>query len=566
MTMRLRPRVHAVPLSDGVYFGGARRQFMMRGSAVLAQVAAVCLPLLRKGATEDELVLALGSERSRAAVRYLIGGLRTHGMLLDMDRLTVPEPSDEVRRGNPDALAHLESVCDDPYAVFARLRATAVLLIGDPHVVGPAARGLTRAGVGRVRQARSVDKIVEDMDAILVCCAHHNRDDALQTVRAVGRLPRSTLVVTVLLDDRLLLAGPILRDRDEDQLWRAFTQRTLFWAQAEGIGSPSRPVADAVAGALAGRLLFETLAGVAVEGEAHVLHGAELTAERVVVDFTAVPDGAWRSIDDAEAVPLPTGEDMVALADSVTRRWTGLFTSVADDDLPQMPLALRETRGRADRAGSAVVWGADQESAAVGSVLEALRRSCSGPGTGAAGLTEEHWLLDGVLRLLAEEALPEAMVTADQLDAGALRIWQSLQRQGGEPPIVQVLHIPGVDWRLARVEAAVGGEVLALAWGEKATAAVREAIGTAFARTQVPVSTAEGHGVAVLRTDALLYADEESRSALRRQVTTRAAETGVRYRGRPERMDALLGEIALWFGPVTASPLTPRPAHPGDEA
>ncbi|NEB86057.1 hypothetical protein G3I43_18015, partial [Streptomyces anulatus] len=147
MTLRARPHLHYAPVSEGVYFNGPRTQFVISGPQLLYRVADICVPLLEAGTTEDELVTALGSERARPVVRRIVDELRARGLLLDLDALTVPEPSAEIRARYPEALAHLETECADPYAVFQRLRTTEVLLCGPADAVLPAARGLHRAGV-----------------------------------------------------------------------------------------------------------------------------------------------------------------------------------------------------------------------------------------------------------------------------------------------------------------------------------------------------------------------------------------------------------------------------------
>lgn len=135
MTLRARPHLHYAPVSEGVYFNGPRTQFVISGPQLLYRVADTCVPLLEAGTTEDELVTALGSERARPVVRRIVDELRARDLLLDLAALTVPEPSAEIRARYPEALAHLETECADPYAVFQRLRTTEVLLCGPADAV-----------------------------------------------------------------------------------------------------------------------------------------------------------------------------------------------------------------------------------------------------------------------------------------------------------------------------------------------------------------------------------------------------------------------------------------------
>src|SRR5664279_3561967 len=168
MRFKARPHLHYAPVPDGTYLGGATTQLVLRGSPLLFRVVDVCVPMLEDGATEDELVRALGSEHARPAVHYLVDTLGSSGLLLDPTRFTAPEPSAQVRARYPETLAHLELVSDDPYAALARLTAATVLLVGPTQVLGPAARGLRRTGVGRVLTSPPGPGHAA-VDAVLVC-------------------------------------------------------------------------------------------------------------------------------------------------------------------------------------------------------------------------------------------------------------------------------------------------------------------------------------------------------------------------------------------------------------
>lgn len=541
MRIKARPGLHYAPVPGGVYLAGARTQFVMRGSDLLFAVADVCVPLLEDGATEDDLVAALGTEQARPAVRHLTGGLRTHGLLLEPDRLTVPEPPSEVRDRHGESLALLESVCADPYAAFAALRAVTVVLDGPPEAVGPAARGLVRAGVGRVivRDAAGDPDIL--VDVVLRCVG---ADEELELPPPGGR---PVLVMPVLLDNRLLMVGPVVRDDAGRRAWLVRRARAMAWAGPDG---PPRPVADALAGALAAQLLFETLTGIADDGEAHVVYGPDLAADRIGAGRAAGPEPVWWRLDDTEAVPVPEPEDAVELVGAVTQRWTGLVEATPSDTLPQIPLALREAVHRDGPAGPIAAWGADQRSATAAVALSALRR-LSDPEVacelvGAAGLTAETWLLDGALRLLAPGTLELRTVAADELDPECRRLWRELHRVAPGEWTVGLRHVPGLDWLLARVESP--GSASSLAWGPDTDTAVRYAIATALARAQLELAAGPGDRVDPVNTDALSGTGGETVASLRKQLGARPAADG--YRGRRHTPDPVLGAIPLWFGPV----------------
>jgi hypothetical protein len=589
MKLKARPDLHFAPVPGGVYFSGVRGSFVLRGSDVLHAVAQGCVPLLEQGATEDELVAAIGTERARPAVRHLVGKLRDSGMLLDTAALTAPEPPTAVRERHPEPLARLESLHDDPYAAFQRLRTARVIVAGPLEATGPAARGLRRAGVADVTVTGSLDArggTYDAMDAVL---------DA--TGGQVPELPEHVPYFPLLLGGRVTLVGPALTGAGRARTWEAFRDRALAWADAEDVTPAPRPVADALAGALAGQLIFDTLTGTAAMGEAHVVHGADLVSDRVTVEgaHVAAATGRPSSLQDAVAQPMPEGETALEAAGAVARRWTGLIASAAGEDLPQMPLALRAAEQRGGGPGTVVAWAAHQETATVAAALAALRAERpKADGVPAAGLTEEHWLLDGALRTLTPDARPLGETTDDDVDAEAHRIREHLRPLLATGPAVGLLHVPGLDWRLAKVTDGTG--VLGQAWGATATEAVRNAWCTALARTlttsgsttsgstaseamsagrtptpgtpagRATADAAASGGIGPVdevSTDALLFAHSTVLGTLRKQLTEHATETGRGWAGHPARVDAVLGEIPLWYGPVVAEE-RPRETHDGN--
>lgn len=621
MTVRARPHLHYAPVPEGVYFSGPGAQFVIGGPALLFHVADVCVPLLEAGTTEDELVAALGSERARPVVRKIVAELRSRGLMLDLDALTVPEPPAEVRDRYPEALAHLETDCDDPYAVFERLRATGVLLCGPADAVLPAARGLHRAGVTALTLATAdadavaptaarlklpvvpvtagsplpaADRLPARPDAAVVCLGTDG-SAAVPPDALAALLPAGAPVVPVRWDALIALVGPAGRDRETLPRSAAFARRAGHWAAAEAAGPAPHPTTAVLAGALAGQLLFDTLAGIAQPGEAHVVHGEELISERVSVaaavtgaaaagtgsaaggstagtgtaaetgsdagdgaaerPLTAAPTG------DAGPVPPPTPEEAVEAVTALTARWLGPHALLPGDELPQLPLALREIADRDGGDAGLVAWAADQRTATVAVALAALRAACPGPGTGAAGLTEEHWLLDGALRLLAEAAEPYATGATDRPAARTVPLLRALADEGAADPTVTLLRHPGLDWTLAEARTADGPLPAAgLSWGRDEEEAVHGALATVLARRQAHRTPGPGEVPPGVHTDALLFADASLLAALRKQVVEAAADAGVRYVGTARRPDAVTGACPLWSGDVRTVPLTEEPA------
>ncbi|GGQ79169.1 hypothetical protein ACH4NV_31020 [Streptomyces althioticus] len=348
------------------------------------------------------------------------------------------------------------------------------------------------------------------------------------------------LHVPVLLGPGPALVGPAGASPDG---WAAFRDRARDWAATEGVEAPPGPVARALTGAVAAQLLTDTLTGVAEPGEAYVVHGADLTTDRVTVTGGPVGEAVVVRLDDVPAEPLPAPEASLEAAGVLTARWTGLFASVQGEHLPQMPLALRAAEHRAGRTGAVTAWAAHQEQATVAAALTALRDRVTGaPGSAAAaGLTLEHWLLDGALRVLA--ARRERFEPVDggpaPLHAEGERILAALRTQlGTSEPVVALTRTAGVGWLLAEVTA--DGRELGSGWGPTAADAAYAALCTALAAEQA-------HGsVPVLSTDALLTVDAATRTSLRKQLTAFAA-----VQGHSRSTDPVLGEVLLRHGPVT---------------
>ncbi|MCE7080562.1 hypothetical protein [Streptomyces sp. ST2-7A] len=571
MSMRARPHLHYAPVPNGVYLSGPRTQFVFGGPPKLYGVFDVCVPLLEDGATEDELVAALGSERARPVVRRITAELARRDLLLDPGAFTEPEPSAELRARHPEALAHIEAVAADPYAVFARLRAARVLLYGPAEVTLPAARGLHRAGVTRIvlaaadreavaataeRLGATVADRPEDLPARIDAVLYHppaGTDPDELPDGIASRVVPDAPVVRVSVGERVVIVGPPHRGTAPHPLPRELARRADEWAGDE---EPlPHPAADALSGAIAGQTLFEALT-TGDTGEAHVLHGSAMAADPVAVATVTDPGStAPRTLHTIGTDPVPDPDAAVEAVTALTSRWTGLFAPTPGAELPQLPLALRESGDRPGGPGTVVAWARDQRTATVAVTLAALRARCGGKGVAAAGLTEEHWLLDGVLRLLAEEAVPlstRRWNPGDPAPRELLPLLRALEEEEGATPLtVTLLHHPALDWRLARVEvdgdpSAGGGP----SWGRNDTEALGGALAALLARLRADAVPGGGRVPDGAHTDALLFADGAVLTELRKRLTEHAAVTGVEYRGVPRPGDPVLGEPPLWWGGV----------------
>ncbi|AZM93692.1 hypothetical protein [Streptomyces sp. W1SF4] len=575
----LRPGLHYAPVQSGVYFGHGRGQFVLRGPEALFGVADVCVPALEDGSTEDGLVAALGTERSRPVVRLLLKTFAAHGLLLDPARFTAPPPSEEERRRHAGALAELEAASDDPYGHFATLRASAVLLCGPPEAVAPAARGLHRAGVGRLLLAvpdpRAVATTARQLGAEVhalgphgappaadadayVLCRTPEQDGPATAADAwaawLERLPRGRPVVPVAFEEAFILVGPVLDGPDAAARRTALHRRIAGHAAARPAAPVTRPVGDALAGALAGRAVFHALTTGADPAEAHLVHGDEPAADRVEAPLHPVgPDAPPVTLSQVPSEPAPAAGETAEAVESLAGPWTGLYSLPTPYDLPQLPVALAEARPARADARSFVAPGDNQQQAALQAALAVLRSALpAGPdAVAAAGTTAERWLLDGALRLLAAGTGPAG--TPADFDALAARprgLWRVLADYEDVPPHVELHELPGLSWPLARV-AAQDGTPLAAAWGPDADGAVAEALAGALAAIRTRAARGTGPGGHGPGTAALETADDTEVAALRAEVAAYGAARGLEFTGRPADRDPVLGELPFAHGRVT---------------
>ncbi|MFE5771840.1 hypothetical protein ACFQ7O_26135 [Streptomyces sp. NPDC056485] len=605
MRMRLRPALHYAPVRDGVYFGAEGTSFVLRGPAALFKVTDVCVPLLEDGASEDSLVAALGGEAARPVVAKLLEAWRRAGLLLDLDALSVPEPDAGTRERHRDVLADLEMLHDDPYAAFERLRAATVLVSGPAASVLPAARGLARTGVGRLvlavpdadadAVADTADRLgarrlpltaagVEvEADAAIVFAPGELLDGAV--ARQAALLPPGCAIVPVREDGRFHLVGP--QTTGAAGRPEAVAARVAGWVKTpDAAGAPLGAAAGALAGALAGQLAYRVLTGTAgVPGEtAYVVHGAELNATRVDL-APAGPAGPAGLADTPAAADL---DEAVAHVQAVGAKWTGPFELVTPENLPQLPLGIAEAEHRDGRRGSVAAWGGNQRSSSVSVALAALRAQvatadgtvasgpadgtvasgpadgtvASGPADGtvaAAGTTEERWLLDGTLRLLAAQAEPAGDAPAfEDLDKAAQVLWRTLEDHEFLEVELRLSRVPGLDWPLALVRDRATGQDVASAWGPGPARAAVAALSTALARVQTRRVRGRELVAAGSDTTALLHATDAEAAVL-------AAQTRLRLVPHGERAaDPVLGRIPLWYGAVTGLPAAVAPVAPAD--
>jgi hypothetical protein len=341
-TIRLRPGMHYAPIEGGVYFTSARASFVVKGPAALFRLVDICIPLLEDGTEVDALVAAVGVAAARPLILRLLDAFDTRGSLLHPDRLMVPEPAASERERFPETLSYLEAHCQDPYALFRRVRACRVLVSGPAEALGPALRGLVRSGFGEVVAH------TPEPERLAALASRHphlrlllsNGDETLPVAgrppqvavifaedtvpgEVIGHLPLSCIVVPVRLGKDVAIVGPALAPADPltpedvpaaasggfraaaragsataspadgrapvlaavEALWARATQ----WCRADGGELLVRPSGDLLAGALAGHLALNALIG-REPGRVYLVHGPDLVSDTITPDLA--PPGA----------------------------------------------------------------------------------------------------------------------------------------------------------------------------------------------------------------------------------------------------------------------------------
>lgn len=603
MTVKLRPGLHYAPVPDGVYLGTAAQRLVIQGPPTLFRIVDVCVPLLEDGCAEDDLVAALGREAARPAVRRLLQALDQRGLLLRPELLSIPAPDRAVYDEHGDVLAQLEAEHADPYAAFAKLTAARVLLAGEPNALLPAARGLARAAVGALVLALPDPTAAAGLAAhlpggtelavleaaaggtgarALRDAAHGAADrtdpdartevaivtasgDPVEAAGTAERLP----TIPVHLGEQLCIVGPVMHGAGAAGSWSGLCDRVRRWAWDMGTEAVARPVADALAGALAGHAAYRRIAGFADPAQAHVIHGATLTAERIALAVDA-PGGADAAgpvgLDDVEAVRTPPRAELLEAVQRLGSPWIGVLRTLVPEDLPQLPLAVAELRVLLrDRVVALARFGADQQIATLAAALAALRAraadGCAPEGVGAAGPGAARWLLDGALRLLAPRTGPAGEVDFDDLPDGAARdLWRVVEDYELVGIGVRWRALPGVGWRMAEVFRRADGETVAAAWGADPDRAAAAALAMAVSRLQaLRVRGADLVGPG-LDTASAAFESDEAATALLGDLLEYCRVGGLRVTGVPAAADPLLGRSGFCHGVVSLVPAAPRVA------
>ncbi len=250
-----------------------------------------------------------------------------------------------------------------------------------------------------------------------------------------------------------------------------------------------------------------------------------------------------RTLADVTAQPVDGGvpaDVILRLTDS----WSGLFTpAVVTDVIPGHGLVAAQVQVIGPGPQHSVGWGGGADAAVAHALLGGIRllATRSAPVVadgrllvGAAGRSELHWLLDGVLRLVSTYA-----IEVDDRE----------QRDDLEVVTCRVPHLAG-EWRIGRVAEGCSATVVTAAWGRTAAESVRHAVAAARVRRSPPGSNVPA-GTGLASTDALLHQlGPRDLARLRDDLQTCAARLGFRALGARIAADALLGNPGVAGGMV----------------
>ncbi|MCX4743972.1 hypothetical protein OG455_00330 [Kitasatospora sp. NBC_01287] len=612
MRVKLRPDAHYAPVPQGVYWARGDRSFVLSGPPALFTVVDDQLDALLDGTSVDEMVAATGDERARPVLEHVVRTLVTQDVLIDLDAVQGPLPDRETAREHAGLLSYLEANCAEPYRAFAAVRAARVAVAGGGPGADAVRRGLVANGTGETTELHLPpssggpssgspssgslapdslvpDSLVPDSPApSSVVVLIDDCDAPLDLLAAAALLAPGTAVLPVAAEPALALVGPVCTTPRQLRAFEAVRARAADWQRTGAEPAAPRPVSAVLAGSLAAHAVLAHLAHLAGAGEgrrtAWVVHGS--TAQtRVVPVPDAEPGPAWRPVDLTEALATaerrrPEEARPFELDAALTTRWTGLLRWGRDLDLPQLPVSLvtaepvagpgpspartadRTTGTPAAAPGPSVLgWGRDRAAAGLTAALAALRHHAGQEWRGesvaglipAAGLTQAHWLVDGLLRQAGASELARSAGTAlpwDEVGSIAVRSqWGLLRDFFDVPAELRLRTVAGLDWQLVSVTDETTGEVLATQWGPSPASAAYAALLAATARAQFRAAGRSSPQARVLPPDPVgtwsleIAAEHEILDCLRR-LLARAQALGLRPRARRLAHDAVLGELS----------------------
>ncbi|MFF7947698.1 hypothetical protein [Streptomyces griseorubiginosus] len=601
MRVKLRPDAHCAPVPQGVYWSRAGTSFVMTGPSALYTLIDDRLDALLDGTSVDDLVAGTGNEAARPVFEYIVRTLVDRRVMIDLDAAEGPVPDAETALQHAELLAYLEARCDEPYRAFATVRSAWVAVVGEGAAAEAALRGLAANGTGTVTRHAfpgSGEWAAEPSMVVLT----DDHEHPLDLVAAAESLPVGVPVLPAVAEAGFALVGPVCAGPEQLRSFQAVRLRAAEWQRAGVANAAPRPLSAVLAGSLAAQAVLARLSATESDpGTALLVHGH--TVQTRAIELPVDGQGTvWQPVDVGEVLAAPVAaaagtpapadgddegpadpQEIPRLAIALTTRWTGLARWNADLDLPQLPASLVTARIVAAAAGTVggtadalldaqgtpnvLGWGSDRASAGVSAVLAILRhrtaqdpREAGEAGFPAAGLTQVHWLADGLLRQAGHHVLgqsPGTLMTWDELGNGSARtFWSLLRDHFGVPTQLRLRTLPGLGWLLASVVEEGTGEVLASQWGPTPVSAAHQALFGAVARVQFQAAQKTAPQAPVLPPDAVGTSALEVVSvrqvhACLRQLLDQTRSTGTRLHARQLTHDEVVGELPLvcgWVG------------------
>jgi hypothetical protein len=539
-------------------FISPRRSFAITGPPTLLALLDRIVPMLEDGSDVPALVAALGRESLRPVVESIIGSLERHGMLLDPARLTTPEPTPSERTRFAGAIAHLETIAEDPNGALRRVRAAYAVVRGGGPQAASASEALVSSGFGDVSVEHPPGKEPEPLG-----------DMPLPDPRAVEGVDDHQLEIAVALrgDDAgeefasvpvcwtggVLLCGPVVESDGDRDRHAALVRRVADWAEREQLDGATRPLGPMLAAAFAAHAAFERVGLGRGPGLAHVVHSA-LEADEIALDeasAVAAPAAPAPGPEESAGAEIAHATEAITAAGRLLERWSGLARWDMPGDLPQIPVAITVLAGRDSSVPERMLgWGTTEAHASLDAVLGLLRCAAwagDGPGVIAAGRDERDGVLDGVLRLLLEELGTPEPLALSALDVEGRRRWRALTDGEGFDAHLVLAPLDGGELALAEIHGP-DGETLASQWGLGAAAAT-SVLGAVIARRRAiaasggPCHSCDPTSAVLVERPGLV---DPVREAVERWLAAHDRTPHCARRGP----DAVLRELPLWSGRV----------------
>jgi hypothetical protein len=488
--IKLRPGCHFAPTEHGLLCRFHHSSFVVGGPVALFGLLDSRIGALMDGT--DTTTLAASAGPAAPVLEKILDILLERGYAFDLDAAGGPVPDPETAARHEDLLSHLEEYSPRPYAALAALRSALVSVRGGGPAAATAGRALESFGL----KTSPADAADPARLTILI-------DDEQEPLGLLAAdSPASAAILPLLAGAELIVVGPVLDDVRRLPAFLAAADRAACWQRTDPTAPAPHRVGASLAGSLAARRALDHLAaldGIDGAGDLLVVHGHAASVARV--PFTARGTApTWQPLapEHLDAEDRDPDDDQLA---PLTAPWRGLARrrgGTVESGRPVVAVALEPLVPKSD--GLEVGWGSDMGSAGRSGALALLRTHVESVSTAndagepddravaAAGSSVARWFLDGLLRLLARDALrwqPDHEVRWEDLDSSTTRsLWSAVADYHASPVDLAEHRVAGVEWHLVSARDRGTGAVVAAEWGPTMQTAAYAALGTMFARRE----------------------------------------------------------------------------------